>query len=291
MPLNKKSKVFKKKRVVKKKPVKKPAVMKLKNATKMLEQKYCPINRVSEQAPVAIALGAQTYQNTIVLGNSIPPNWTGSFNLIGGLAIAQGDGINSRDGNMVYLQNTRMHMLLDMQSSSPMSGSSGIRQPILFRMLVYKAKLKYLAGGTSNPGESLFLNEVDAAVGPQTTGITGNDIMTFKTNRRNFTILKDQRFTLSPHTISAVNINPDASTVPGGSNTIYYSHQTGPYPTSKEIVLTLPHNKKVHYDTANNPDNYNGAWCVQIFARCQGQDDYASQWELNMRASTKFKDI
>jgi len=277
-------------RVYKRKPRGAPVKRKLATATKMLEQKYCPINRISEQAPAAIQAGAQVYALHALLGASVPPNWNGSFTPIGGLAITQGDGVNSRDGNMVYLQNTRMSFIIDMKSALH-GPASQIKYPLMFRMVVFKSKLKYLAGGTSDPGYSLFLNEVDAAVGAQNSGITGMDLMTFKPNRRNFTVLKDTRFTLSPPMVNAVNAAPAASGIPGTSNTLYYSLASGPYPTSKEIEITLPHNKKVHYDTSNNPDNYNGAWCVAFFARSQGQDDNANLWELNMRAATKFKDI
>ena len=279
-------------RINKRKPrTTKPVARKLKTATKMLEQKYCPINRISEQAPSAIQTGAQVYYINALLGPSVPPNWNGTFTPIGGLAIQQGDGVNSRDGNMVYLQNTRMSFILDMQQSGSAQPASQIKYPIMFRMIVFKSKLKYLAGGTSDPGYSLFLNEVDAAVGAQNAGITGMDIMTFKPNRRNFTVLKDTRFTLSPHVITSVNAAPAAGNIPGTSNTLYYSQATANYPTHKEIDITLPHNKKVHYDSQNNPDNYNGAWCVAFYARSQGQDDNANSWELSMRAATKFKDI
>lgn len=279
---------------VKRKPrtVAKPRVRTLATATKMLEQKYCPINRISEQSPTAIQAGAQVYSIHALLGAAVPPNWNGTFTPIGGLAIPQGDGVNSRDGNQVFLQNTKMSFILDMQQSGPAMPASQIRYPIMFRMIVFKSKLKYLAGGTSDPGHSLLLNEVDAAVGSKDSGISGMDIMTFKPNRRNFTILKDTRFTLSPHVITAVNASPASGSIPGTSNTLYYSHATNTkYPSHKEIEIYLPHNKKVHYDSQNNPDNYNGAWCVAFFSRSQGQDDSANQWELSMRAATKFKDI
>ena len=59
---------------VKRKPrtVAKPRVRTLATATKMLEQKYVPINRISEQAPNAIVAGAQTYSAAALLGSVTP---------------------------------------------------------------------------------------------------------------------------------------------------------------------------------------------------------------------------
>ena len=66
-------------RVYKRKPRGAPVKRKLATATKMLEQKYCPINRISEQAPAAIQAGAQVYALHALLGASVPPNWNGSL--------------------------------------------------------------------------------------------------------------------------------------------------------------------------------------------------------------------
>jgi hypothetical protein len=254
-----------------------------------MEQKYIPIGRLDEHAPTAIQTGAIVYQTCCTLGHVIPLNWSGSYVLLYGTQVSVGDGINSRDGNQVYLQNTPLRYTLDMSSFGNVVHN---KPPIQFRVVAFKSKLSYLSGGTHDPGKTLFLNETDTAFGTQTPGVKGSDLMLFKTNRRNFRILKDFKFTLSHPAAFPVNLDPASATVPGTSNTIGLNAGfTSKYPTSKNFNITLPHNRKVHYNTDNEPDNYNPAWSVAFIARSQGHDAYANGWELNLRACTKFKDI
>lgn len=258
----------------------------IKDMIRNMEQKYCAVTRRDEDAPSAIQVGAITYNYNVLVGTSLPIGWTGSYTPIGGTRIPAGDGINSRDGNVVYLQNTRVQVILDMKH--PDTGSTNvIKPPHYFRVVVFKSKIKYLAGGTHDPGTELFLNETDAPFGVKSTGVNGNDLMMFKPNRRDFHIQSDFKFTLAMSQTSMVN--------EGGSqgNDVRYIIGSNPrYPSQKILDITLPHNKKVTYsNSTNEPENYNPAWCIAIITRCEGQDQSASFWEASVRAATKFKDI
>lgn len=251
-----------------------------------MEQKYIAVTRRDEDTPSAIQTLAKVYNYNVLVGTSLPIGWTGSYTPIGGTRIPQGDGINSRDGNVVYLQNTRVRLTVDMKV--PDTGTSNVvKPPHQFRVIVFKSKIKYLKGGTHDPGTSLFLNETDARFGVTTSGVNGNDLFMFRTNKRDYRIQSDFKFTLSMPSVSSVN---EGGT--GANDIRYFTGYSGKYPTQKMLDITLPHNRKVNYDNSNNePENYNPAWCIAIIARCQGQDEIASFWEASVRAASKFKDI
>ena len=251
-----------------------------------MEQKFCAVTQRDEDVPSAIQLGAITYNYNLLVGTSLPIGWSGTYTPVGGTRIPQGDGNNSRDGNYVYLQNTRMRIIIDMKIPDT-STSNVLKPPHKFRVIVYKARVKYLAGGTADPGTSLFLNMIDAPFGVTTSGVNGNDIFLSRTNKRNFHIQSDFQFTLSMPATSMVN---EGGT---GSNDVrYISGYSGKYPTSKHLDITLPHNVKANYsNSTNEPTDYFPGWCVAIIARCEGQDVAASFWEASVRTASRFKDL
>lgn len=264
------------------------AVTSLATLTKHMEQKYVIMARINEVSPSAIQTGAQTYTHTTIVGTSLPIGWSGTYQTIGGTRIPQGDANTERDGNVVYLQNTTLHYILDMKNFV-VNASDQVKPPHQFRCIVFKSKIKYLEGGTHDPGLRLFLNETNIPFGPTTIGVNGMDLTMFRTNRRDFEIKHDFKFTLALNDVSAHNQGSNSS---GSDATQFLIGNNSKYPSQKIMTLTLPHNKRVTYDNSTlEPVDYNPAWAVMILARSQGQDHYANNWEVSVRGTTKFKDL
>lgn len=264
------------------------AVTSLAALTRNMEQKFVSMSRMNEVSPTAIQVGAQTYAVTTLIGTALPIGWTGTYHPVGGVRIAQGDSNIERDGNVVYMQSTTLHFIIDMKNFTA-NASDQVKPPHQFRVIVFKSKIKYLEGGTHDPGTRLFLNETNVPFGPQTIGVNGMDLMMFRTNRRDFEVKRDFKFTLALNDVSAHNQGSNSG---GVDATQFLIGNNSKYPSQKIMTMFLPHNKKVTYDNSTlEPVDYNPAWTVMILARSQGQDHYANQWEINVRGATRFKDI
>ena len=270
------------------------------------ERKYAVCQHSDEDSPRAIQTGAMVHCHHSVLGMAVPPNWNGTFSCMGGADIPQGDTAGSRDGNAVYLENTTLNFLNFMIDAKrfeippnvfTLVGAQPYMDcpPLEFRVVLFKSKIRYLAGGTHDPGTNLFKKEGCIPFGEKTAGVTAMmDLFLYPTNKLNFTILRDFKFTLSKPSVTGVNVDPETNT-PGNvpqEKSRYFNGYSGKYETSKTFMINLPHNTRVNYANAGTaPIDYNPAWAVCIFARCQGNDVAADQWEISVRGESTFKDL
>ncbi len=146
--------------------------------------------------------------------------------------------------------------------------------PLEIRVVIFKQRRGNMPAGTSfNPATSLFLNELGAKFGYQTSGVNGTDLMVQPLNKRDYLIHTDKHCMLSS---------------PAGSKGGY----TGHYPTMKRFRFELPFYKKTHYNNDTSlPDDIDFHYGIAVFARSQGKDLAANQFEINMRGTTSFSDL
>lgn len=238
---------------------------------KFAENKLNGLTAIDEQAPAAIQVGALANQISLVLGD-IPSGWSG-FTNVDGVALSQGYGGGQYIGDYAYFCKTTMSLEIDMKK--PVPGGAGPFPPLEFRMIVGKARRAvYPSGITKDPAKTLFLDEEGQEFGHASSGKNGTDLMRQPLNRRAYTITQDKRFTLGPLL--------DTAAATG---------YTGQYPPMKRMIISLPHFKKVHINgTTSKPDDYDYHWFVVLYARSINKDEAASQWEINMRGTTSWKD-
>lgn len=218
----------------------------------------------NQLAPTAIQTGAQAYFVAYNIG--ISPTFTGSY-ILNGIRILQGVDQQSRIGDYIYLQKTHLSIKLEMTNANTVT-------PTQFRMLVIKLRrYNNPAGVTSVPEESLFLEPDGTKFGHATSGKTGLDLMMQPTNKRDWVILKDIKFTLQ-------NFNQLSST------TAIYNH----YPCYKDIQVNLPYYKKTKYGGSNLPIDMDYRYTVIFYAHNVSRETSSEDFEVTTRGTTSYKD-
>ncbi|AXQ66226.1 MAG: putative capsid protein [Cressdnaviricota sp.] len=218
----------------------------------------------NQLAPTAIQTGAQAFFVAYNIG--IAPTFTGSY-ILDGIRILQGVDNRSRIGDYIYLQKTHLTIKLEMINANTVT-------PTQFRMLVIKLRrYNNPAGVTSVPEESLFLDPDGSKFGHATAGKTGLDLMMQPTNKRDWVILKDQKFTLQ-------NFNQLSTT------SAIYNH----YPCYKDIQVNLPYYKKTKYGTNNLPIDMDYRYTVIFYAHNVSRETSSEDFEVTTRGTTSYKD-
>ena len=235
-------------------------------ASKMSETKLIPCQAFEEIVPKPIQTGAIAYYSSYIM-TSLPTGWDGQFNQLGGIGTIQGLESDDRIGDYIYLKKTHLNFQIDVNETNSYTS------PIEFRFIVAKARTGVLpVGYTYTPSTTLFLNQVGMPIGHGTTGIKGTDLMLQPINRRDWTVFKDMKFTLT---------SPDTSG--GGMN--YF------YPSRKNVLLNLPYYGKCRVNkTTGLPEDLDTHYIIMIYASSIGKDRSASDWEVSTRGTTSFTD-
>lgn len=233
------------------------------------ETKLLACVRQDEIKPQPIQTGAIMNKLGFVMGSTAPAGWDPTLITIDGIQNHIGTGAGERIGDYVYMLKTTISMEIDMGVTSPSPC------PIEFRVVCAKARRGiYPSGSTKNPANSLFVNEVGQAVGHAVAGINGTDIINYPLNTRAYTIHTDKKFILS---------SPQVGTAQSYS---------GYYPCVKRFQFSLPYYKKTHFVSGQlNPDDLDYFYFWYIYARPIDKDTSASQFEVNLRGTTSFKDM
>lgn len=236
----------------------------------MAERKLSPFTDQNEVASVPIAVGAQAYKYTVVLGNAAPSTW-GGFNPLAGFNFPAGTGLNQRDGRYMWLDKSTINM------SVHMNPDTALGAPVQFRMVIFRARRVTTPTGVSyDPNLRLFLKPNGDGFGAGTAGTTFNDLYLQPTNKRDWIIIRDQRFTLSPL------LRP---------STTETAAWQGKYANFKMVRINLPHKIKSSFSNASNePDDYDFHYGIAIYAGRIGRDQNADDWEVNLRGTTSALD-
>lgn len=239
------------------------------------ESKLSAITPTTEAVPSAIQTGAQAYKYVSVLGVGVPSTWSGINHSLGGVSFPVGTGPNNRVGQYVYLRKTTIQMSIE--ATLPVDNPF----PLKFRMIVFKARRAFSPAGVGyNPATTLFLKENGDPFGHATGGVNGVDLMLQPLNKRNWSILKDQKFMLQPPaTLTGSSFNPATTAITTSSK----------YPNEKSIFLQLPHQIKARF-AVDEPDDYDYRYCIAIYAHCITRDTYSNSWEVSIRGTTSALD-
>lgn len=236
----------------------------------VVETKVIGMTNYNERQLIPIQLGAQTYQQSFVLGN-IPSTWTPTeFLSLGGIPTASGTGSQQVQGNYVYLKGSTLNVRLD--SNASQEGAV----PCEARVIVYKPKRGFQGDNLgADPSRNLFLAPNASPVGWTTGGQNGYSLCMAPVNKRNFQVVSDISFMCQPHQATG-----------GGFN-----HQQGQYDCAKKFQFRLPHNVKANI-SSGNITNYNPNYVMTIIIRPIGHDGATGPnlWEVNTRGSTSYMD-
>lgn len=221
---------------------------------------------------------APVYGLRYVIGETLPQY--PSYTPLGGMLWPRGQNADERIGNYMYFRRVNLTMEINMDQVG--QTNSGPRR---FRVIIFKAR-RYAnpTGTTSNPNNSLLLKDSGESFGVDTTGPPQPNMLDFShqiTNKRDFTILKDQTFILQ----NPLG-NPSASVDPliGGS---------GQYKSSKIIRCNLPlWRKTIFNNETNRPQNLNYNYGIYIHALNVGaQTAIPDDWTLSLRGTVSANDV
>lgn len=237
----------------------------------VVEKKLSACTDYNESLPSAIAVGAQAFKWYGVMGAVAPTTWSGGFNALAGFAYPQGTGNNERDGRYMFLNKSNLTLSVHMNASPRLSA------PVQFRMVIFKARRVTTPTGVSyDPNLRLFLKPNGDGFGAGTAGVNFNDLYFQPTNKRDWIIVGDKKFTLSPFLED------------GNTNTTAWQ---GKYPNFKMFRIALKHMIKTSFSNVDNqPDDYDYKFGIAIFAGCIGRDQFATGWEVNLRGTTSAID-
>lgn len=238
-------------------------------AAGVLERKVSPITKFDEKAPNATAVGSQTYYSAYVLGSGPPTAWSGTWLALDGMAWAQGNGNNQRQGRFMFLDKTTLSLSIQMNNSLV------VKSPIQFRMVVFRARRATTPTGiVIDPATALFLDSDGSNFGPLSSGKSFTDINLQPLNYKDFQICLDKRFTLSSH--------PRASSAEDLSFNMRY-------PVFKNFRLTMNHKCKTTF-SSQEPIDYDYKYGIIIMSGSVGRDELADNWEVNIRGATTALD-
>jgi hypothetical protein len=128
------------------------------------------------------------------------------------------------------------------------------------------------AGVTPVPDESLFLDPQGNKFGHASAGKTGLDLMMQPTNKRDFIIYRDQKFTLQ-------NYNQLSTT-----SAIYNKYQC-----YKDIRVNLPYFKKTKYGVSNLPIDMDYRYTIIFYAHNVSRETSSEDFEVTTRGQPATK--
>lgn len=243
------------------------------------ENKVLAITSRDEDAPAHTHSGSSAFYAAYVLPETKPAAWSAGFVPLTAVTIPQGDTASTRTGREVYLKKTHMNMFIQM------SMSTVAKPPIQFRVIVFKAKRAVNPNGiTTDPSVSLFLGTNGGDIGPNTSGMKPIDQMMSMTNKNEYFIKSDRKFTLS---------HPLRTDSDGGN-----AGYSGKYPTMKKLMVNFPYYKKTRFfpasasTNANQPEDLDAYWGVYILAvNTSDTSQNADAWTVSIRGTTSFSDL
>lgn len=204
-------------------------------------------------------------------GPSLPTAWNGTWQSLDGIPNSTGTGSQERVGDYIYLKRTTVNMQIDLVPDPTAAVSNA---PWEFRVVVGKSNRKYNPAGVSpNPNASLLISPSAANRGLG-SNVDERLLMLSPPNRRNFTIKRDMKFILEANHASGSTLG----TAP-----------TGHYGCTKQLQFTLPHSKKVRFDSNGNPTNYDYHYFIIVYGRPIGGAS-GSRWNVTATGSTSYND-
>lgn len=203
-----------------------------------------------------------------------------SYSPLGGMTWIRGPNADQRDGNYMYFRRVNMTMEINMNQVG--ETNSGPRR---FRLIIFKAR-RYVnpTGTTANPNTALLLDASGERFGVDSIGPPQPNMLDFThqlTNKRDFTILKDDTFILQ----NPVG-NPSASVDP-------FIGTSGQYKSTKVIKCNLPFWRKTIFNNdTDRPQNLNYNYGIYLQAVNVGsQQAIPDDWTMSLRGTVSANDV
>lgn len=249
------------------------------------ESKIVPLETLKDVKPVSIngTISGNRVTSAAFCLDKTPSQWVGAsgqWNDCGGFVMPKGDESYQRQGNYTFLKKSTAKVNIKMK---PLE-SGDFNGPVKFRVLHIVEKRRSAPSGlTDNPNTSLFMNTAGQSFGTwSTNNIDGSDVWQSMTNKRDWTILSDQKFTLQA---------PSMYTVPGTDQRVA---QITKYPAERNMNWVVNFNKKVHYGVGDRPDDLNYKHALIIYAMYAGQPNngtnICNNWVVDLRGSVSAND-
>jgi len=167
----------------------------------------------------------------------------------------QGDAKNERIGSSMYIKHTHLKVEVQMKHKSDIARPGN--PTVTFRMMILKAKRstdKY--GESPDPGNSLFLNTENAGFGYDDTLQPTFMHMNQPLNKRQWSVYKESKFTLSAPYQQQGELGAPAETFVNSK-----------YPNRKLMNIKLPIGKKCNFGSlTNTPNNVDTQWFIVLQA-------------------------
>ncbi len=254
----------------------------------VIETKYISLEKLRYETPKQIwsnsLVASPTYVWGGVVGNK-PSEWSSGlfggssqYTNLEGMLCPRGDGQGQRIGQSVFMKHTNIALNLSMNAQTDGSRDA---LPYRYRMIVFKPKQRVRTpGNPSDPTTDLFLDVQGNEFGHGQTDIEFMDIWQSLLNKRDYTIVKDSKFMLTPPSYKS-----DLSS--GVAHNVTHSGAM-----SKDINIRVPYDKKTIYDNDTNlPDNLNTATGILIFAQCLGNPNENSElFSVSTQGNTVYQD-
>jgi hypothetical protein len=251
----------------------------------LAEHKILPLSTYRDIKPVSIngtITGNHTTSICLVTGQ-IPSTWSGptnSFTNLGGFSAPKGTASNERVGNYMFFNKTTMNLNLKMKALENTDFNGAVK----FRMMVFRERRRsHPSGIGQNPLGTLFVDPAGDKFGSYSSSlISGADIWQSLPNKRDWVILQDKKFILQSPSIYSVN--------PGDTRVVNNTK----YSSERNMMIHLPHFKKVKFTDADKPDNLDYVYGVVIYATYMGatvtSTNICNDWVLDVQGATSCLD-
>lgn len=246
--------------------------------TPIAETKLTPCTGLVEDTPHATGALSQTYYHALAGGLVKPTQWSGTWQMVGGYDVVRGSGNNQLDGAYAYLKKTYIdYEVVAQKSTSPAEFNT-------YRTIIGKVRRSANPTGISRDvGQHLFLDQDGTSFGHLTSGKTGLDFIKQPINKRDFVVLKDSKYSLSP--------------VYAWENGVLQNNQAHfKYPVKKLFRLNINFFRKSHYPDMGlgqhvEPNDVDMHWFIITVASHHSRDNHANDWEVNFRGTTMWCDV
>lgn len=188
------------------------------------------------------------------------------------LLFPQGEGPNNRIGSFMYAKQSTVRIMIEVDpiqwvyeelAPTPLYPFADME----FRFMVVKLNRKYQGIGEDPAiGNDLFLDTQNGYFGWNGTVASANMYHTQPINKRDYIVVRDQRFKMSAPSVSQVFTegNPGVAT-PVDAISSYRPK----YASTKRLKMSLRWNKKIHFkdNNADRPDNIDSQYFFIVQAQ------------------------
>jgi len=245
--------------------------------------------------------GNSTGFTILSMGRNIPPT---SLTMASSAPLAmfnfkQGVGKNKRDGRSLFIKGCTVRSRVEYQPHyTTWNNGQNVKLyvPQFCRYLVVRPKNNNTYLANPNLDADLFYDQNGDKRGLTSTAITDFQLTNLRVNTKQYAVMLDKRFTLSPSSLTSMD---SSNTNPQDKNTTRQFN--GKYPVFKDVNFKIPIGRKVRFisDASDSPQDLNDDYFVILLNVPVGGSIQSGSAEtmidgligLNMIASTTALDL